>query len=117
LPETEHMLRAAHFRSLRPDAVFVNTARGEVVAESEMIEVLRERPDILAVLDVADPEPPVPGSPLFELPNVVLTPHIAGSLGAECRRLGASIAGDIELYVLDRPIANEIRESEAIHQA
>lgn len=117
IPETERMLRGTHFRRLQPDAVFINTARGEVIAEPEMIEVLRERPDLLAVLDVTAPEPPVAGSPLFELPNVILTPHIAGSLGAECRRLGASIAEDVALYVRDRPIANEVRETEAAHQA
>jgi phosphoglycerate dehydrogenase-like enzyme len=117
IPETEGMLRGAHFRSLQPGAVFINTARGEVVAEPEMIEVLRERPDLLAIIDVTDPEPPRNGSPLFELPNVFLTPHIAGSLGPECRRLGASIATDVELYVRDRPITNEVKEAEAAHQA
>jgi phosphoglycerate dehydrogenase-like enzyme len=117
IPETERMLRGAHFRSLRPGAVFINTARGEVVAEKELIEVLRERPDVLAVIDVTDPEPPRGDSPLFEMPNVFLTPHIAGSLGPECRRLGASIATDVELYVRGRPITNEVREAEAAHQA
>jgi phosphoglycerate dehydrogenase-like enzyme len=117
IPETERMLRAEHFRALQPDAVFINTARGEVVAEPEMIAVLRERPDLLAVIDVTDPEPPVADSPLMELPNVVLTPHIAGSLGAECRRLGASIADDVGRYVRGQPIANEVGETEAAHQA
>lgn len=117
IPETEGMLRGAHFRSLQPGAVFINTARGEVIVEPEMIEVLRERPDILAVIDVTDPEPPHNGSALFDLPNVFLTPHIAGSLGPECRRLGASIASDVELFILGQPIANELREAEAAHQA
>lgn len=117
VPETERMLRGAHFRSMRTNAVFINTARGEVVAEPEMIEVLRERPDLLAIIDVTDPEPPVPGSPLFELPNVVLTPHIAGSLGPECRRLGISIADDVSRYVRHEPIDNEVSEAEAAHQA
>lgn len=117
IPETEGMLRGGHFRALQPGAVFINTARGEVIAEPEMIEVLRERPDLLAVIDVTDPEPPRNGSALFDLPNVFLTPHIAGSLGPECRRLGASIATDVELYVRDRPIPNELLEAEAAHQA
>jgi phosphoglycerate dehydrogenase-like enzyme len=117
IPETERMLRGVHFRSLRPDAVFINTARGEVIAETEMIEVLRERPDLLAVIDVTDPEPPAAGSPLYDLPNVILTPHIAGSLGAECRRLGASIAADVGLYLRAQPIPNEVREADAAHQA
>lgn len=117
IPETEGMLRGAHFRAMRPDAVFINTARGEVVDEREMIAVLRARPDLLAVIDVTDPEPPAAGSPLFELPNIVLTPHLAGSLGPECRRLGISIADDVARYVRNQPIANEVREAEAAHQA
>ena len=117
IPETERMLRGEHFRALQPGAVFINTARGEVIAEPEMLAVLRERSDILAVIDVTDPEPPRSGSALFELPNVFLTPHIAGSLGPECRRLGASIAGDVALYVRNQPIANELQEAEAAHQA
>lgn len=117
IPETEGMLRGSHFRSLRPSAVFINTARGEVIAEPEMIAVLRERPDVLAVIDVTDPEPPVSGSPLFELPNVFLTPHIAGSLGPECRRLGESIAADVASYVRGQPLVNELLEAEAAHQA
>jgi len=117
IPETAGMLRGAHFLALRPGAVFINTARGDVIAEPELIEVLRARPDLLAVIDVTDPEPPEAGSALFELPNVILTPHIAGSLGPECRRLGASIAADVELYVRGKPIANEIKETEAAHQA
>ena len=116
VPETEGMLRGLHFRTLQPGAVFINTARGAVVAEEEMIEVLRERPDILAVIDVTDPEPPVDGSALFELPNVFLTPHIAGSLGPECRRLGLSITADIGRYLRGEPIANEVLEAEAAHQ-
>lgn len=117
IPETEGMLRGEHFRRMQPGAVFINTARGRVIVEAEMLEVLRERPDLLAVIDVTDPEPPHSDSALFDLPNVFLTPHIAGSLGPECRRLGASIAADVEKYVLGQPIDNELLEAEAAHQA
>ncbi len=89
LKETERMITGAHFRSMKPSATFINTARGAVVCEDELIEVLTERPDLTALLDVTYPdEPPKPGSPLYSLPNVVLTPHIAGSMDLECRRMG-----------------------------
>lgn len=113
LPETERMLRAEHFRAMPPGATFINTARGQVVAEDEMIAVLRERPDLFAVLDVTDPEPPRADSTLFDLPNVALTPHLAGSLGRECWRLGESIAADVEHYVRGEPMPNEVLEGEA----
>lgn len=117
LPETESFIRGTHFESMPPDAVFINTARGEVVAETEMLDVLRRRTDLFAVIDVTSPEPPRTESPLFDLPNVLLTPHIAGSLGAECLRLGDSIAADVERYVRGESIANEVFERDMARHA
>jgi len=88
LPETTHLLRQQHFDCMKTGATFINTARGPIVNETEMLHVLAGRPDLFAVLDVTDPEPPAANSLLFTLPNVIITPHIAGSLGAECQRLG-----------------------------
>jgi phosphoglycerate dehydrogenase-like enzyme len=88
LPETENLIRGRHFEKLKPGAAFINTSRGAVVHEEEMIEALRIRSDVQAFLDVAHPEPPLPDSPLRQLPNVMLTPHLAGSHGPECRRMG-----------------------------
>ena len=87
LPATVGMLTGAHFRQMPANATFINTGRGATVRESEMIEVLRERPDLLALLDVTDPEPPAPDSALWSLPNVVLSGHIAGSIGDEVVRM------------------------------
>jgi phosphoglycerate dehydrogenase-like enzyme len=117
LPETVGLLTGAHFRAMRVGASFVNTARGSVVREDELTGVLRERPDLFAVLDVTEREPPPSESPLYDLPNVMLTPHLAGSLGGECRRLGRSIVEDVERFVLGNPIANEITQSSMEHTA
>jgi len=87
LPETVGMLTGTHFASMREDATFINTGRGATVQESEMMEVLQNRPDLTALLDVTWPEPPVENSPLFQLPNAHLTTHIAGSLGDEVVRM------------------------------
>ena len=110
LPETRHAVRRGHFHVLRPGATFINTARGGVVAEEEMITVLRARPDLTAVLDVVESEPPAPESPLYDLPNVVLTPHIAGCIGRECARLGASVTADVGRYVRGEAMPNEITQ-------
>ena len=108
LPDTTHLLRRAHFARMKPGATFINTARGAIVHEPELIAVLRARADLTAVLDVTDPEPPAPNSPLFTLPNVVLTPHIAGSLGPECLRLGRMMVEEADRYLRGEPLIGEI---------
>jgi phosphoglycerate dehydrogenase-like enzyme len=108
LTETTHLLREKHFASMKPGAAFINTARGSIVHEPEMIAVLSQRPDLLAVLDVTDPEPPAEGSPLFTLPNVLLTPHIAGSIGPECHRMGRMIVDEVRRYRAGEPLIGEV---------
>jgi phosphoglycerate dehydrogenase-like enzyme len=104
LPETRGFIDGALLASMRPDATLINTSRGAVIDEPALVRVLGERPDLFAVLDVTDPEPPVPGSPLFELPNAVVTPHLAGSLGPERRRLGAAMAEELARFDQGEPL-------------
>ncbi len=108
LAETTGMIRARHFALMRPGAAFINTARGAVVDETEMSAVLARRPDLFAVLDVTFPEPPAPDSPLRRLPNVVLTPHIAGSLGREYRRIGRMVVEEVDHYLRGQPLRGEV---------
>jgi phosphoglycerate dehydrogenase-like enzyme len=102
------MIGREHFETMKPYSSFINTARGAVIRETEMIEVLRTRPDIHAVLDVTHPEPPAPDSPLYILENVTLTPHIAGSKGNECRRMGRYMVDELERYLKDEKLKWEI---------
>lgn len=104
LPETIGMIQGRHFHQMKPGATFINTARGAIVDETAMIAALRERKDLCAVLDVTESEPPPPSSALYEMPNVFLTPHIAGALGAECRRLGAMAVDECERYLSGEPL-------------
>jgi len=113
LAETNGLLRARHFERMKPGAVFINTARGEIVHEAEMIAVLQRRPDLQAVLDVTAPEPPAEDSPLYTLPNVVLTPHIAGSVGAECLRMGHAMVDEFERFVAGQPMLWEVTSDRA----
>lgn len=108
LPETVGMITGAHLASMQPNATFINTARGAVVREPEMIHVLQQRPDLYAVLDVTYPEPPPPDSPLYTLPNVVLTPHIAGAIHTECHYLGRTMVNELRRYLAGEPLAYEI---------
>lgn len=104
LPETTGMITGKHFQLMKPYATFINTARGAIVKEAEMIEVLKERSDITAVLDVTHPEPPSPDSELFQLPHVIITPHIAGSEGPECGRMGAYMLSEYKRYMSGKPL-------------
>lgn len=117
LPETEGLITGAHLASMLPDATFINTARGAIVREDEMIAVLAARPDLWAVLDVTCPEPPPPDSALYTLPNVMLTPHIAGSLGVECRRMGRRMVEELQRYLRDEPLCWEVDEQHAARMA
>jgi len=113
LPETEGMILGSHVASMKRNATLINTSRGAVVREAEMVDVLEERPDLWAVLDVTHPEPPEPNSRLYDLPNVVLTPHIAGSLGSECRRMGRLVVDELRRYVAGEPLKHEITSERA----
>jgi phosphoglycerate dehydrogenase-like enzyme len=104
LKETRGMITGDHIGSMKQGATFLNTARGAVVREGEMTAVLARRPDLQAVLDVTDPEPPVKGSPLYTLPNVVVTPHIAGSRDNECRRMGRLMVDELKRYLAGDPM-------------
>ncbi|MDD5350556.1 MAG: NAD(P)-dependent oxidoreductase [Chthoniobacteraceae bacterium] len=104
LKETEGMLRREHFLSMKPDATFINTSRGAVVNEAEMIEVLAQRPDLFALIDVTWPEPPVPDSPLYTLPNVFMTPHIAGSRDNECWRMAQYMVDEASRLLAGEPL-------------
>jgi phosphoglycerate dehydrogenase-like enzyme len=117
LPETEGMITGEHLAAMKPNATFINTARGAVVQEQEMIAVLQQRPDLYAVLDVTYPEPPAPGSPLYTLPNVVLTPHIAGSMNRECQRMGRLMVEELKRYLDGKPLRWAISQEQAARLA
>src|SRR5262245_42569505 len=78
-PATRGLFNRATFAKMKPTAVFVNTARGPIVVEADLIEALRAGTIFAAGLDVTDPEPPPPGSPLYGVPNLIVAPHIASA--------------------------------------
>ena len=110
LKETEGLITGTHFAAMKPGATFINTARGAVVRETEMIAVLQRRPDLQAVLDVTYPEPPKPESPFYTLPNVIITPHIAGSMDNECRRMGHFMVEELGRYLAGQPLKWQITQ-------
>jgi phosphoglycerate dehydrogenase-like enzyme len=109
LPVTENMITGDLIRSMKKNAALVNTARGAIINQPEMIKVLRdERPDLTAVLDVTHPEPPSADCELFDLDNVVLTPHIGGAMHTECYRMARFMVEEIDRYIAGEPLKWEI---------
>lgn len=113
LPATKGLITGRHLASMKPYASFINTARGAIVREDEMIATLQDRPDLMAVLDVTFPEPPAAESPLWEMDNVVLAPHIAGSMGNECARMGWLMVEELKRYLAGEPFQHEITAEQA----
>jgi len=109
--QTKGMLTYDHFRRMRENAVFINTGRGAQVVEEDLVRILRERPDLTALLDVTDPEPPVEGHPFYTLANCLLTPHIAGSAGDEVRRMGEYMLREYQAYLAGEACKFEVTEA------
>ena len=103
LPATVGMLHGGLFDRMKPTAAFINTGRGAQVVEADLIRALQAEPERVAVLDVTWPEPPEDGSPLYTLPNVFLTPHIAGSSGQEVARMGCYMRDQFEKFAAGQP--------------
>ena len=103
---THRMIDAGVLGRLRDGAVLINTARGGVIDEAALIEELQTG-RIFAFLDVTDPEPPAPDSPLRRLDNVVVTPHIAGCI-ENCHRMGELAAEEVRRYLAGEPAINEV---------
>lgn len=104
LPETRGMITGGHLASMKQYSTFINTARGAVVRQEEMIEVLKRRPDLAAVLDVTWPETLESDAPLLALENVIRTPHVAGSMGPERRRMGQYMVEELKRYLAGEPL-------------
>lgn len=101
LDATRRLIDRDVLRALPDDCILVNPSRGSVIDEAALIEELR-RGRLFACLDVTDPEPPAEASPLRSLPNVILTPHVAGAVSNGCRRQGRYVVDDILRFVAGR---------------
>jgi phosphoglycerate dehydrogenase-like enzyme len=110
LEETRALVRGRNILSMPPRAVLINTSRGAVLAEAEVAQALAQRPDVFAILDVTEAEPVPADSPLLRLPNVVLTPHLAGALGPECERLADYVLEDFRSALAGGPVRGEISQ-------
>lgn len=108
--DNKHVLTKEMFASMREGATFINTGRGAQVDEAGLCEVMKNRPDLTALLDVTWPEPPENGSELYSLPNIHLSSHIAGSLNDEVHRMADYAISDFLRFADGKPLENEVTE-------
>lgn len=111
LADTRHMLGKRELALMRDGATLINTARGAIVEAGALVDELRHG-RIFAFLDTTDPEVLPKGHPLYSLPNVFLTPHIAGSMGDETQRLTDYIVGELERYQRGATLQHQVRRED-----
>lgn len=116
LPSTRQMIGAERLARMRAGATLINTARGALVDHDALIRELTSG-RLCAILDHTTPEILPDDSPLYELPNVLVTPHIAGSLGTELHRMGDSAVREVVRFVSGRPFHHPIGYDELEHSA
>lgn len=107
LPETYRMIGRDELALMADGATLINTARGSLVDTEALVDELRAD-RLRAVLDVTDPEPLPAGHPLFSLPGATLTPHIAGSIGNELRRIGHHVVAEVQRFVRTGELSDEV---------
>jgi glycerate dehydrogenase len=101
---TKHLINEKQLRLMKPTAYLINTARGAIIKEPDLILALQNQVIAGAALDVQDPEPPEPANPLFDMDNVILTPHIGWRRIESRQRLINLMADNITAFLQGRAI-------------
>lgn len=106
--ETHHMMNAEAFALMQPHAVLVNVGRGPLVDTDALVEALKAHEIAGAALDVAEPEPLPDGHPLWDMNNVVITPHTANTLESIARLIAPQIVANYKAYTSGDTMPTEV---------
>ncbi len=106
-PDTNGCINAARIALMKPEAIIINVGRGEVINEADLIEALKAKKIAGAALDVRVQEPPIKGE-MEMLPNLILTPHVAGITSASQLRINQILATNIELVLNSKPATHAV---------
>ena len=104
-PETHGLIGANEFARMKPSAILINTARGGIVDEAALVEALQSGQIAGAGVDVLSEEPPRQGNPLLDvnLPNLLVTPHVAWASVETVHKLAEQLIGNVEAFLEGRP--------------
>lgn len=103
-PDTKHLINKDSLRLMKPSAFIINTSRGPIIKEIDLIEALQKGIIAGAALDVQDPEPPELNNPLFTMDNVILSPHIGWKCFESRQRLISLLTNNIKSFIQGNPI-------------
>jgi D-2-hydroxyacid dehydrogenase (NADP+) len=107
-PETRQAIGREELALMKRSACLINVARGPVVDQEALIEALSEGRIAGAALDVFDPEPLPPDSPLWDMPNVIVTPHISGAIEGYGHRAAGVFIANLRRYLAGEPLENVV---------
>jgi phosphoglycerate dehydrogenase-like enzyme len=105
-PETRHLIGKRELQMMKPTAYLINVARGEVADEEALIEALRAKTIAGAGLDVFSVEPLPPSSPLWDIPNVIVTPHSSAAIANYAAHSASAFAENLRRYLNGQPLLN-----------
>ena len=108
-PQTRHLINEEVLRSMKKTAILINVARGAVVDEAALISALAAGQIGGAALDVFEEEPLPPSSPLWNLNNVIISPHVAGSSAHYHEKAALLFIENLQRYVENRPLLNRLK--------
>jgi phosphoglycerate dehydrogenase-like enzyme len=108
VPENRGMVDARRLALMRDHAIFVNTARGGLVVEADLVEALRAGRPAAAGLDVFEQEPVAPDNPLFALPNVVVTPHCGAGTRSTAALKAQAVIDNVARFFAGEPVHDRI---------
>lgn len=103
-PQTKYLINKDTLKLMKPSAYIINTSRGSIIKETDLIEALQNKTIAGAALDVQEQEPPELDNPMFDMDNVILTPHIGWRCVESRQRLIDLIAEDIKTFTEGNPI-------------
>ena len=107
-PQTRHMMSTEEFKCMKPTAYLINIARGGIVDQEALIKALEAKEIAGAGLDVTEPEPLPEGNPLWQMENVIITPHMAGQSPVSSRRLMKVFVKNLKRFVNGEPLLNVV---------
>ena len=107
-PETKHMINETAIKAMKPGSYLINIARGKVVDTDAMLAGLDSGKIAGACLDVTDPEPLTKGHRLWKMPNVIITPHVAGRSAVTTERRAALLQENLRRFAKGEPLMNVV---------